>query len=191
MNISMKNYLDRLGFTEEWVSFGVISESILSDLYKEISVSEDENAEHYRHRAFSQYLKSKSSLSDEEVANIFRLEDRGPDKCDLRVNRINELLHSDILTDHQLESLIEFSTVTEPPIQKLYIAKKLIRNIDKNGVGACFEEIKCVNDPDVNDYALRCNDLEFDHVDWFRKYAGNKRVRNIANQLISSKRYKK
>jgi hypothetical protein len=35
------------------------------------------------------------------------------------------------------------------------------------------------------------DDIELKHIKWFREYAGNKRIRNIAKQMTSSKKFNK
>ena len=82
--------LHRLGFTEEWLKYGIISENRLLQLYNEIQSSEDKNAEHYRAYAFHEFILSKQSLSDSEIEAYFSLNDDGPDLCDLHENRIFE-----------------------------------------------------------------------------------------------------
>ncbi|MGR6874589.1 hypothetical protein ACU6U9_20365 [Pseudomonas sp. HK3] len=187
MNIDTS--LIRLGFTEEWIEFGIITEGYVLELNEEITTSEDKNAEHYRGWAFSEYLKSKSSLSDREVCNIFKIQDNGPDKCDLHGDRIYSLLHSNLLTDLQLEELEVYPEVLQPPLQKLYFRKRIIRKVDANGVDACFSDITNANDPDVNEYVIRCEDINLKHINWFKENGGNKRIRNIAKQLASSRKY--
>lgn len=175
--------LQKFGFTAEWLEFGIISEADLEAFQEEYTISEDKNEEHYRDRAFSRYIEDKSSISKDEIKNIFNLRDDGPDLCDLHINRICCLLHSDILSDTQLESLSEYTEVMESPLQKLYYLKTLYRKIERRGVNSCFEEIKSLNDPDINDYALQRSDLKYGHANWFSEYGGNKRIRNIAKQL--------
>ncbi len=187
MNIEAS--LKRLGFTEQWLEFGIVTEEYALELYEEITVSEDKNAEHYRGWAFSEYLKSKNSLSDQEIKDIFTLKDNGPDNCDLHGDRIFALLHSDLLTDLQLEELAIYPEVLQRPLQKLYLRKKMILTVESNGVDYCFPDITKANDPDVNEYVIHREDIELKHINWFKENGGNKRIRNIAKQMSSSRKY--
>jgi Asp-tRNA(Asn)/Glu-tRNA(Gln) amidotransferase B subunit len=150
MNIGIA--LKRLGFTQEWIDFGIVSSAYIHELSEEITVSDDKNAEHYRNLAFSRYLNTKKNLTDIEIINIFNLKDNGPDNCDLLVNRIFELLHSDLLTNKQLNDLVNYPEVLQNPLQKLFLRKKMMRKIEASGVNACFSEIMEANDPEINDY---------------------------------------
>jgi len=189
--MNIQESLNRLGFTEEWVDFGIVTEEYLLELYREILESEDKNAEHYRGWAFAEYLKSKSSLTNSEINNILRLKDAGPDKCDLKLDRIFSLLHSNLLSDTQLNELGDLAEVNERPLQKLYKRKKLIRSIKDKGIDANFSQITDFNDPDVNDFVISSKDIKLEHINWFKDYASNKRIRNIAMQMASNRKYTK
>ncbi len=182
--------LKRLGYTEEWLSDGIISEEYLLAQYAEIEISADMNAEHYRCGGFSEFLNSKKELTDDEVAAVFKLKDNGPDKCNLHENRIIELIHSKILNDKQLESISKYPEVLERPIQNRYLREKLIRKINRTSVADCFDEIKVSGDSHIHEYILQRDDLKLQHVTWLTENGSNKKLRNQASQLCNSKRFR-
>ncbi len=153
-------------------------------------ISKDQNAEHYRHGAFSDFLQSKNEVSDDEVTAIFNLEDNGPDKCDLHENRVLELIRSGILDDEQFESISRYPEVLERPIQKRYLRERLLRKIYRHSVTECFEEIKKCKDAQVQRFVLTRNDIELEHVNWLATNGINKKVRNISLQLLNSRRFR-
>jgi hypothetical protein len=183
--------LYRLGYTEEWLSFGILTEDYLLSQYQEILTSEDQNAEHYRSGGFGDYLKSKKVLTDQEVENVFKLVDDGPDKYDLHQDRIINLVVEGILTGKQLVLIGEYPEVVESPIQKCYLREILIRKIDSSSTDECFESIKSTDDTAIHEYILNKIDLLPKHAVWLSENGGNKRVRNIARQLCNKKSFMK
>lgn len=189
--MSIEEAYRRLGYTPEWVSFGIVTEEFLLHQLEEINSSEDQNAEHYRCGGFRDYLNSKSALSDTEVEAIFILKDNGPDNSDLHKNRIIELIHSELLTDRQLELIAKYPEVLSAPIQKRYLRSKLIRKINSLGVIACFQDIRDTKDSAIHEYILGRDELTFEQVTWLSSSGLNKRTRNIAKQLLNSRKYAK
>ena len=181
--------LNRLGYTEEWLSSGIISEEFLMFQYEEINSSEDQNAEHYRCGGFRYFLNSKEMLTEHEIEAIFSLKDNGPDNCDLHENRIIELIYSGILTDEQLEFIVKFPEVRKMPIQKRYLREKLIRRVNRTSVEDCFEEIKNSEDSATQEYILEREDLLPKHAVWLAENGKNKRIRNVAKQLCYNRKF--
>ena len=188
--MSINKALKRLGYTREWLDYGIITTEYLIAQHLEIESSEDQNAEHYRCGAFEDFLKSKAALTETDIVNIFKLKDDGPDLCDLHIDRIHSLIYSGILNDNQLLSLNSYPEVTEAPLQKLYNRECLIRKINELGIEACFCDIKQSNDPNIHKYILNLPELELNHINWLSKNSTNKKVRNIATQLSNSKKYR-
>jgi hypothetical protein len=173
--------LKRLGYTEEWLEYGIITEKLLFVQYAEILISDDDNAEHYRCKGFQQFLHKKECLTDTEVERIFQLQDNGPDHCDLYENRILTLLYSDLLSDEQLANIAERPGVQERPIQKIYLRAILLRKIKHQGlVEEVFEDIKSTNDSAIHDFILNRADLTRQHAEWLQEHGLTKRVRNIS-----------
>ena len=188
--MSINKALQKLGYTSSWIEFGIISNEYLLSQYDEIQNSEDQNTEHYRCGGFSNYLNSKEYLTNIEIDNIFKLTDNGPDLCNLHIDRIHQLLYSDILNNEQLFSLIKYTEVSEPPIQKLYNRKCLLRKIELNGVDSSFDEIMKSNDPDIHRFILSLPDIKLHQIKWLSINSNNKKVRNIATQLSKNKKYR-
>ncbi|MBF0227866.1 MAG: hypothetical protein HQK76_20660 [Desulfobacterales bacterium] len=181
-----KKALKRLGFTEEWLKHGIITEDRLLQLYNEIQSSEDKNAEHYRAYAFNEFIKAKKSLSDSEIDISYSLKDEGPDLCDLHENRIIEILYSNLLTDEQLEGLSKkYPEIDERPFQILYRRLLAIRRIEKYGLnGDTFDQVKLSADAEVHLYSLNRKDIKIEQLDWLIENGNNKKVRNIAGVVL-------
>ena len=177
--------MSRLGYTEEWLRYGFLTEKYILDQYDEIESSEDNNAEHYRGWAFHEYLSSKGQLTKIELENVFHLKDDGPDGCDLTIDRAFLLIESGILSYEQLENLqVDHPEFNERPLQKIYLRKLLIKKIEKYGINdETFESVKNCNDSNVHRYLLENNRLSVSQLEWFEKYGANKKIRNIAKNI--------
>ncbi|MDP6636017.1 MAG: hypothetical protein QGG42_14050 [Phycisphaerae bacterium] len=186
----MNKALVRLGYSREWIDSGIISGDLLLQQYNEIQTSDDPNAEHYRHGAFLNYIRSRDALSDEEIDNIFALTDCGPDGEDLRLNRIIELIRSDLLTTEQFGELANRSEVHQPPADKVYTRHEILRAIDERGLAETFERVKQTQDSWVHERVLEHPDLAGEHVGWLAQNGANKRIRNVAKQLSESRRFR-
>jgi hypothetical protein len=188
--MSLEKAYRRLGYTPDWVSLGIVSEDYVLKQYKTIASSNDKHAEHYRTKGFYHYLNSKTTFTNQEVEAIFSLKDKGPDNYNLHENRIIELIHSQKLSDNQLNSLNKFPEVLEPPIQKQYFRVRLIRKIEALGIAECFKEIMETQGSSIHEYVLKIGELSHEHLVWLSESGLNKRLRNIAKQRLNSKRYR-
>ncbi|MCP4155336.1 MAG: hypothetical protein GY757_46855 [bacterium] len=189
--MTKKEAFKRLGYNELWLKYGIITEDFLIKQYNEILTSEDKNAEHYRLGGFCLFLETKKSLTDLDVENIFQLTDCGPDECDLRVERIRELIHSNLLNDVQLLEISKRPEVKKPPIRRMYFRSLLIHKIDKLGLTSeVFNEIKSTNDSAIQEYILDHRVISRELLVWLKENGLNKRIRNISKQLLNSRKYR-
>lgn len=67
------NNLKLLKYNQLWLEFGVLTTDILLTQVKDFESGLDGNTEHYRYRAFKNYLETQSQLSYEQIANLFEL----------------------------------------------------------------------------------------------------------------------
>ena len=63
----------KLQFTQEWIDLGIITPDKLDELEREWQSSDDRNTEHYRWRAFVNFMQSKASLDDNVLRRLYRL----------------------------------------------------------------------------------------------------------------------
>ncbi|WP_157369909.1 hypothetical protein [Zavarzinella formosa] len=64
---------ERLGFTPAWHAFGVADAAFLERARAEWDKGEDNNPEHYRYRAFCEFLAAKQPLSPELAIALYEL----------------------------------------------------------------------------------------------------------------------
>lgn len=181
-----------LGYTPEWFASGVLELPYLRCQHQEFLSSEDKNQEHYRSQTFVDFLRRNTKLSDEQVDNIFGLRDDGPDRCDLRSNRICEVLLSDLLDDFQLFGLAErYPEVSAPPLGKIYLRTCLLRRIRVQGINVNFEDLMRKADSRVQLFLLERSDLTRRHLEWLAERGSNKAIRNRASELLRSRKFRR
>jgi hypothetical protein len=64
---------ETLQYSDEWIELGVITPEVEGELWHEWQQGEDHHPEHYRWRAFSDFLKVHSSLSEDSFAALYAL----------------------------------------------------------------------------------------------------------------------
>ena len=183
--------LRSLGYTPLWLDLGIVSPEFVLAQIAELEQSKDKNQEHYRCEGFQVFLDSRESLTDEEIEGILRLTDDGPDRCDLRTDRIIGVIHSDLLTDQQLDQLGALPEVREAPIQRRYERARLYRRLRREGLSdGVFRMIVDSRDSELQRRIIERPDLSRKHVESLAKSGCNKKIRNVAAQLLRSRRFR-
>ena len=68
-----------LEFSQEWVALGIITPAKLKQFEAEWAIGEDRNTEHYRWRAFRDFIEVKESLDDNTAMALYNLGANDPD----------------------------------------------------------------------------------------------------------------
>jgi hypothetical protein len=68
-----------LKFNQNWIELGIITPERLNQLEAEWSQGEDTNTEHYRWRAFCDFIESKSLLDEKTARALYALGANDPD----------------------------------------------------------------------------------------------------------------
>jgi hypothetical protein len=69
-----------LGFTPAWFALGVVDEGVLARQRAEWDKGDDRNTEHYRYRAFREFLAARRPLAPELAASLYELGATDPDR---------------------------------------------------------------------------------------------------------------
>ncbi len=69
-----------LEFTQEWIELGILTPEKLDEIEVEWSTSADRNTEHYRWRAFLDFIQSRSLLDERTLRCLYRLGANDPDR---------------------------------------------------------------------------------------------------------------
>jgi hypothetical protein len=73
--------LRKLGFNQEWIDLGIITTDKLRQIEAEWTTSDDRNTEHYRWRAFLDFIQSKHSLDASTARRLYSLGASDPDSA--------------------------------------------------------------------------------------------------------------
>jgi len=73
IDTAIHNRLTMLGYTQDWLSSGILTEDILTVQYKRLCLGEDNNSEHYRYAAFMDYIESKMFFDDSALQFVLQL----------------------------------------------------------------------------------------------------------------------
>jgi hypothetical protein len=191
MNKTVQEIMTEVGYNSEWLALGIVDEPYLRTQYSEYQESEDKHQEHYRCRAFLDFLGRKLELTNGEITRIFALTDDGPDGVDLKKNRILELVISGVLTDEQMGALEGHPEIGQPPVQKQYQRACILRQLKREGLtDDSFRRVSESEDSELHKLVLERDDLRRSQVLWLAEHGGNKAVRNQARVLLESRRFR-
>jgi len=70
---------DPLHFSDEWYSLGIVTEQRYHELLTQFQTGEDRHPEHYRWRAFGDFIKRNKQLPEDIVRRLYRLGESDPD----------------------------------------------------------------------------------------------------------------
>ena len=68
-----------LDFDEKWFDLGFVSPEKLYELRSDFQTGEDGNKEHFRWRAFTDYLETNNEISEGKLRELYRLGENDPD----------------------------------------------------------------------------------------------------------------
>ena len=180
MQDSIEQAITRLGYNQDWLDLGIVSESLLLQQLADITTKPDCYAEHCRHRAFDEFLDRQSKLSDQQIKSLMQLVDSGKESFDLHNQRMLSLLYSGLLSEQQFKQLNQYHNFLEDPVANIYQRTKLIRAIKKHGLSAVFAQVKNSTDNEVQRFALSIKGINLEQIQWFRKYGCSRTIRNLA-----------
>lgn len=64
-----------MGFTEDWLHLGMLSNALLAELAADYQSQPDARPEHYRHQAFTRFMHQHEVLSPEHFTALAQLAD--------------------------------------------------------------------------------------------------------------------
>lgn len=189
---NLDSMINQLGYTPAWFDLGIVNAEYVQNQYGIFLRSDDKNPEHYRHGTFLEYLRKQERLSDDQFNAILRLSDDGPDKVDLTSNRYHELLISSILTDKQLSVFSETKKFQESrSLRRLFLRLELQKKlIDEGLTEELFALLLDTDDGDLHLNLLDHPDLRRGQLQQLAEYGANKPIRNRANAMLKSRRFR-
>jgi len=176
--------LNLLGYTEKWLSSGILSsERLLREVKHFQSPSGDLYTEHYRAMTLSDFLSQADGLTNQEINSYLQLAYADKDGT-MAHTAVLALLECPILTDEQFEILQHHSVVQLFKTSRVYSRQKLLRAIDREGVTPEVID-ECL---DKGDNKVHRRLLEFELgrevLEALTINGANKAIRNIAQQRL-------
>jgi hypothetical protein len=96
-----------LHYTALWLHTGILTEDVLTDQVVLFNTGEDLNTEHYRYKAFMNYIDKQSQLDNAALDNIIEILKTDGDKAMASAAAI-DLLKKNYLKNDQFEKLGDF-----------------------------------------------------------------------------------
>ena len=179
----LENKLAKLGYTRLWLDYGVLTIEYFLVQEQEFNHSDDKFTEHYRYRAFTDYLSSKSQLSDTEFENYLKLtladEDplmAGAAATDLFRKRID-------LTEHQFHKLCKTLGHFGEWTNKVVIRQTLLRKLKQNKMTTdLFRE--CIENGDSVVHGCILEIADKNQLQELVLKGSNKRIKKIAAKKL-------
>lgn len=183
--LDLDDLLQQLGYTRDWLACGVVDVPQLRHQHAAMVRGDDPHPEHWRQRAFHRFVDGATGFSDEQLLRLLRLEDHGPDRTDLRAERIRAILGSQKLTSLQLRDLPRLCpAVLQPPVQRLYARELLLHRLQVEGALACFADVEACADARVQLQALQDPQLGTNELKRLATNGCNRQVRHVARDRL-------
>jgi len=184
-----KSALERLGYDSLWLESGVLSVDLLRAQIRHFeSADGDRNTEHYRNAALQAFLESRTQLTNSEVAWVLELGRRERDKV-LRPNFAYSLVQHLGMSDDQFDRVAR--SHESEGFQRIVRRMRCLRALSSPGVGAGEIQEACEQgDAVVHRALLERDDLRRDHVTLLCTKGANRAIRNRAQELLASGRFR-
>lgn len=125
---NLNEQLDALGYSADWLDFGVLSLDTLNRQTDDFRTGRDPNTEHYRYDTFRTYLCGSGALSDAELSNYMALADHDPDPA-MASAALVDLFRLTDLTDSQFARLCEHLEGRGEGTAKIARRQRLLRRM--------------------------------------------------------------
>lgn len=117
-----------LGYSTLWIEYDFLSPEYLHQQKLFFNESDDKNTEHYRYRAFSDYLHGKQRLTDTSFDHYLQLALLDPNPM-IAGSAISDLFKSIDLTERQFDLLCKTILTFGDWAQKIVLRHTLLRKL--------------------------------------------------------------
>ena len=177
----LTNKLAKLGYTNLWLNYGILTIQQLISQEQEFDNSEDKNTEHYRCGAFVDFLQNRIKLSDTDFDNLIVLILQDEDES--MANAITVTIFETIeLTDSQFEKLCATIMHFGDRSEKI-MRYRLLRKLKHSALTDEFLK-ECIENGDrvVHEHILEiANIIQLQELTIKGR---NKRIRNVATEKL-------
>lgn len=180
--------LQTLGYTTNWIDFGLLDTAKVNDQYQALQNSDDEDPAQFRLITFMTWLDAKKEISDTELQNILILAREDEDQ-NIGGSILRILFVSPIITEKQFNVLKAKLPAYGAWTEKLIIREVLSRKIDQEEVTQQLLEDSLAYKRNFDDNRLlikliaKTEDIEL--LKSFENNGSGKRLRTIAEKRIN------
>lgn len=182
--MSQPEYKALLGFSDRWFELGLLTGAGLCALGHEYETSDDQSSEHYRYRAFRDYLASHRPLSPQMSEAIYELGAEDPDAAlggDMQRTIVE-------LPECPASVLDKAVASGDTHLIKVVRRKRLLAELASGLTAELFA--RCLTDHDevVQRELLTKSELSRNHLEQLAGRGANRAVRNMAQAQLRFRR---
>jgi hypothetical protein len=178
----LSEYLLKLGYTAQWLDYGLLTEEQLLTQVKAYDEGDDKNIEHYRYTTFRNYLAAKDVLTDLEFDHYMQLALSDHDNV-MAGAALVDLFTRTHLSDEQFHKLIAGMKslgdwTTHTTARQILLRKLKQEKLSNELFRECFEK----GDNFIQEYLIALSNPE--QLEVLSLQGRTKRIRNMARQLL-------
>lgn len=179
----MKDTMMReLGYTNNWIVAGILSDYLLKKQYDNYLHSNDKNIEHYRWKLLTSWIDSKSIFDNDDWIGFIKIFDEDSDK-DMMKSVLISLIQSGLLKDEQLE---EIENNFDYKIRKEALRQRVLNEIKINFNS--YNLLKTIVEIKDNSLLLKFIE-ECDEIKLFQSILdeniGSRKIQNIVKKKMN------
>jgi hypothetical protein len=167
-----------------WLTLGLVTEAQVRAFEREYATGNDRHPEHYRYRAFRQYLNAHRPLPPEQAEAIYRLGEQDPDRAMGRAMMFEILDLPECPKSLGREALAS----GERSLVRLVRRKELLAELDAGLTDELFERCLREGDGVIQDALLARSGLSREQLSRLAEATTTRRVRNMAAAALRQRR---
>jgi hypothetical protein len=176
----MADISERLGYGKKWFDYGFLDLKALAEQELRFETGDDHNPEHYRFGAFRSVLKSRTSLSGEDVDHYIELASEDPDQ-EMGRSALKELAQWPHLAESEYRKLSTHAAFQSTSMRGALMWGKLIRDLNSSSLTSesCDSYIEKGNS-EVQRLLIDRASLSREQFERLREVGKSRAVRNMA-----------
>ena len=184
MVMERQDYQRLLGFSDQWLRLGLLTEDELRVLGHEYDVGDDKSAEHYRYRVFGRFLASHRPLSPQTADALYEL---GRD--DPHPPLGGAMMHDIVrLAECPAEVLEKAAASGENHLVKAVRRRRLLEELNAGLTEGLFTRCLDSRDAVTQRALLEGPELSRRRLEQLAAGGSNRAVRNMARARLRSRR---
>jgi hypothetical protein len=120
-----KEKLAILKYDQLWLDYKVLTMDLLQTQVNEFNNGKDKNTEHYRFATFKNYLQAQTSISDEQISNLFDIIKTDSD-ISMASSMAIDILKTKTLTESQFNMVADLLKHSFGDNMQKYIDREIV-----------------------------------------------------------------